>query len=111
MWLWDSRTHQFITSEALVKCRSTYKNRIKFLQELFILDIETSYRWQNSFPVIEECLSLALQNIANVFLNFEIATKIFQHQFRNSKLRKKVINLIDLNKYYKLLSILQGRFL
>jgi hypothetical protein len=99
MWFWDSRTHQFIRSEALVKCRSAYRNMIKFHQELFILGIEAPYRWQNSFPVIEECLSIAVQNIANVFLSFEIATKIFQHQFRNSKLRKKVINLIGLNKY------------
>ena len=103
MWLWDSRTHQFITSEALVKCRLAYRNMIKLHQELFILGIEAPYRWQNSFPVIEESLSLAVQNIANVFLSFETATKIFQHQFRNSKLRKIVINLIDLNKYYKLI--------
>ena len=65
-------------------------------------------RWQNSFPVIEECLSLAVQNIANVFLSFETATKIFQHQFRNSKLRKKVTNLIDLDKYYKLIKYSSG---
>ncbi len=65
-------------------------------------------RWQNSFPVIEECLSLAVQNVANVFLSFEIATKIFQHQFRNSKLRKNVTNLIDLNRYYKLIKYSSG---
>ena len=108
MWLWDSRTHQFITSEALVKCRSTFRNMIKLHQELFILGIEASDRWQNSFPVIEECLSLSVQNVANVFMSFETATTIFQHQCRNSKLRKKVINLIDLNKYYKLIEYSSG---
>ena len=65
-------------------------------------------RWQNSFPIIEECITLAVQNIANVFLSFEIATKIFQHLFRNSKLRKNIVNLIDLNKYYKLIEYSSG---
>ena len=108
MWFWDSRTHQFITSEALVKCRLAFRNMIKLHQEHFILGIEAYYHWQNSFTVIEECLSLAVQNVANVFLSFETALKIFQHQFRNSKLRKKDINLIDLSKYYKLIKYSSG---
>ncbi len=35
MWRWNSRIHQFITFEALVKCRSTLQNMIKLHQYQF----------------------------------------------------------------------------
>ncbi len=44
MWLWDSRTHQFITSKALEKCSSSFSNMLKTHQELFILGIEAPDR-------------------------------------------------------------------
>jgi Zinc dependent phospholipase C len=44
MWIWDSRTHQFITSKALEKCSSSFSNLLKIHQELFILGIEAPDR-------------------------------------------------------------------
>ena len=44
MWVWDSRTHQFITSKALEKCTKTLSNLFKIHQELFILGIEAPDR-------------------------------------------------------------------
>jgi len=36
MWIWDSRTHQFIVAEALTKCYQPFTNMLKIHQELFI---------------------------------------------------------------------------
>ena len=44
MWLWDSRTHQFITPNALKKCKTSFVNLLKLHQELFILGIEAPDR-------------------------------------------------------------------
>jgi len=44
MWLWDSRTHQFITSNALKKCKASFVHLLKLHQELFILGIEAPDR-------------------------------------------------------------------
>ena len=44
MWIWDSRTHQKITSLALQKCNKTFVNLLKVHQELFILGIEAPDR-------------------------------------------------------------------
>ena len=44
MWLWDSRTHQFITSKALGKCSTSFEKMLLVHQELFILGIEAPDR-------------------------------------------------------------------
>lgn len=44
MWIWDSRTHQFIVSKALQKCAEQLNNLLKTHQELFILGIEAPDR-------------------------------------------------------------------
>jgi len=44
MWIWDSRTHQFITSKSLEKCTASLSNLLKVHQELFILGIEAPDR-------------------------------------------------------------------
>ena len=44
MWIWDSRTHQFIVSEALKKCKTSFTNLLKLHQGMFILGIEAPDR-------------------------------------------------------------------
>ena len=58
-------------------------------------------RWDNSFTIIQECMKLAAQNIANIYLSFERSNKIFKSQIHHAKLIKKVSNSLDLkSKYY-----------
>ncbi len=49
MWLWDSRTHQFIVSVALNKCSSKFRNFIHLYQEYFIFGIEAPDRIYRDF--------------------------------------------------------------
>ena len=44
MWIWDSRTHQFIVSKALKKCKTSFANLLKLHQGMFILGIEAPDR-------------------------------------------------------------------
>ena len=44
MWIWDSRTHQFIVAKALEKCYKPFANMLKIHQELFILGIQAPDR-------------------------------------------------------------------
>ena len=44
MWIWDSRTHQFIVAKALEKCYNPFANMLKIHQELFILGIQAPDR-------------------------------------------------------------------
>ena len=58
-------------------------------------------RWENSYLIIQECMKLATQNIANIYLSFEKSNKIFKSQIHHAKLIKKVSNSLDLkNNYY-----------
>ena len=58
-------------------------------------------RWENSFTIIQECMTIAAQNIANIYLSFERSNKIFESQIHHAKLIKKVNNSLDLkSKYY-----------
>lgn len=67
-----------------------------------------SDRWEHSREIIESCLSTASQNIANVFLEFEIATKIFKQQAKNAKLLTGIHKKIDRKKNYRLLKYPSG---
>lgn len=44
MWHWDSRTHQFIVSKALQKCKPVFTRLLTIHSELFILGIEAPDR-------------------------------------------------------------------
>lgn len=44
MWIWDSRTHQFIVAHALQKCYQPFVNMLEIHQELFILGIQAPDR-------------------------------------------------------------------
>jgi len=44
MWLWDSRTHQFIVGKALEKSPASFRNLLDFHQEYLILGIEAPDR-------------------------------------------------------------------
>ena len=44
MWIWDSRTHQFIVAKALEKCYKPFANMLKIHQGLFILGIQAPDR-------------------------------------------------------------------
>ena len=44
MWIWDSRTHQFIVAKALQKCYPPFTHMLKIHQELFILGIQAPDR-------------------------------------------------------------------
>lgn len=44
MWLWDSRTHQYIVAQALQKCYKPFVNMLEIHQELFILGIQAPDR-------------------------------------------------------------------
>ena len=58
-------------------------------------------RWENSYLIIQECMKLATQNIANIYLSFEKSNKIFKSQIHHAKLIKKVSNSLDSkSKYY-----------
>ena len=58
-------------------------------------------RWGNSFTIIQECMTIAAQNIANIYLSFERSNKIFESQIHYAKLIKKVSNSLDVkSKYY-----------
>ncbi|MCK4695491.1 MAG: hypothetical protein KAT74_07000 [Candidatus Cloacimonetes bacterium] len=49
MWIWDSRTHQFIVSKALEQCNPELVNLILIYQELFTLGIEAPDRTFQDF--------------------------------------------------------------
>jgi hypothetical protein len=58
-------------------------------------------RWDNSFTIIQECMKLAAQNIANIYLSFERSNKIFESQIHHAKLIKKIGSSLDSkSKYY-----------
>jgi len=58
-------------------------------------------RWENSFDTIKHCLTLAAQNVANIYLSFEDSSKLFKTQIHHVKLNKKISNSLDLkSKYY-----------
>lgn len=60
-----------------------------------------SDRWSNSFAIIQECMKLAAENNANIFLSFERSNKIFESQTHHAKLIKKVSDSLDIkSKYY-----------
>ncbi|MDO9578020.1 MAG: zinc dependent phospholipase C family protein [Candidatus Cloacimonadales bacterium] len=65
-------------------------------------------RWENSKGIIESCLSTASQNITNVLLEFEIATKIFKQQLKNAKLLSKIKKSIKPDKHYRLIKYPSG---
>lgn len=44
MWIWDSRTHQYITSQALKKCKKSFCKLILVHHELFVFGIEAPDR-------------------------------------------------------------------
>jgi len=44
MWVWDSRTHQYIVAQALQKCYEPFVNMLEVHQELFILGIQAPDR-------------------------------------------------------------------
>ncbi|HPR17536.1 MAG TPA: zinc dependent phospholipase C family protein [Candidatus Cloacimonadota bacterium] len=57
-------------------------------------------RWQNSQTILEECISLAVMNIANVFLEFEQDAQILQDQRKYAKMIGKVFDFTDYKKRY-----------
>ena len=67
-----------------------------------------SDRWENSKGIIESCLTTAAQNIANVFLSFEEAPKIFKQQARQAKLLVRIPAKMDRQKRYRLLKYPSG---
>jgi len=60
-----------------------------------------SDRWEKSFNTIQHCLSLAAQNVANIYLRYEDSHKLFKDQIHHAKLKKKISKSLDLkSKYY-----------
>ena len=67
-----------------------------------------SDRWENSKEIIESCMTTAAQNIANVFLDFEDAPKIFKEHARQAKLIDKIPTKMDRKEKYRLLKYPSG---
>ncbi len=59
-------------------------------------------RKENAFSTIENCLSLAAWNIANIFLDFEDATTILKKQIQHAKLIKKINSAINPKNSYQI---------
>jgi hypothetical protein len=58
-------------------------------------------RWEKSASILEECLSLAVMNVANVYLGFEEISRIFLDQKKYAETIQKVIsNTSHLKNYY-----------
>ncbi len=65
-------------------------------------------RWENSVKIVEECLSAATMNIANVYLDFESASQIFRDQKKYAELMQKVTNKTSYKTRYHILKYKSG---
>lgn len=68
-------------------------------------------RWNKTFPLVQYCLSAGAQNIANIFLDFEPAVKIFKNEMKKQKNINKISNLLDANISYTIKSEADGDIL
>ena len=90
---------------------SYFEERIYEINEYYDAIIERYFlrkgkvkpdRWENTFFIVEECLTKATQNVANVFLSFEDASKILKLQVHHARLMKKIQSSVNRKKYYKI---------
>ncbi len=65
-------------------------------------------RWNHSVQIVEYSLSQAAQNIANIFLDFEQATSIFNIGKRNALLQARISAKLDFQKRYHLITYPSG---
>ncbi len=88
-----------------------FTEQIHYINNYYDILIENYYlrkgkvkpdRWDNSFEIINECLSLAAQNIANIYLSFERSNTIFKTQINHAKVIKNVNNTLDKKNKYNL---------
>jgi len=113
----DTRKHlSDFTIELGRRCRITqplefFTEQIHYINGYYDELIENYYlkngkvkpdRWENSFNTIHHCLTLAAQNVANIYLSFEDSYKLFKAQIQHAKLIKKISNSLDLKSNYYL---------
>ncbi|MCK4312073.1 MAG: zinc dependent phospholipase C family protein [Candidatus Cloacimonetes bacterium] len=96
---------------------SYFEERIYEINEYYDAIIERYFlrkgkvkpdRWENTFFIVEECLTKATQNVANVFLSFEDASKILKLQVHHARMLKKIRGSIRKKKYYKIIKYPSG---
>lgn len=59
-------------------------------------------RWQQSQSIVEECITLAARNIANIYLDFEEAAQIFKDQKKYRQIMQKVVAFTDHRNHYEI---------
>lgn len=119
----DIRKHLNDFKLQLKKRKRIEKPNEYFLEQIYYINkfydnlIENYYlkkgmvkknRWNDSSEIIQECLQLSAQNIANIYLNFEKSNSVFKTQIHHAKLQKKIGNFLDKKREYYLKKYLSG---
>ena len=113
----DTRLHLNDFSIKLQKKRFRIKDYLSYFEtQIYLINknydqiIENYYlshgkvksdRWERTSPIVEFCLQKAARNTANIFLEFETASRIFAGELKKEKLIRKVKNNIYARNEYE----------